>query len=166
MVDNSNMLIRRAVSTIHLVRQSPILTLAQCWGVRSTAIVVMSLGIAACAWLPHAPSRVIPTAPPELRVDVIEIPDTVCVGDMVTFVIRTTPGNECLGDIGYWNSKGQWAGPSFDPTVADREGICRWTWTVADDALPGTAEFKAGVRGYGTMSSIMPQVFQVQVCVQ
>jgi hypothetical protein len=154
------------VTTIRLVLQMFNSILSRSWCGPVLAVAVLSFGIAACAWMPRAPSRVIPTTAPELTIDIIEIPDTVCVGDTAIFVIRTTPGNECLGDIGYWNSKGSWVGPSFDPVVADMEGNCRWTWTVTDDAVPGTAEFRVGVRGHDTISSRVPQVFQVQVCAQ
>ena len=169
MQDNQKMLISRAARRVSVSMnrrglQQLIYAFGRSWCGHSMVVAVLSLGIAACTWLPHAPSRVIPTTPPELTIDVIAMPDAACVGDVVTFAIRTTPGIECLGDIGYWNSKGSWVGPGFDPIVANEEGICRWTWTVTDEVLPGTAEFRAGVRGYGTMSSMVPQGFQVQVC--
>jgi hypothetical protein len=153
-----------SASMIRMVLHLPVLTVGRSQYARIITVGLLCLSTAACGSLPRAPSREIPTTPPELRIEIVEMPDTVCVGDVVTFVIKTTPGNECLGDIGYWNSKGLWGGPSFDPTVADRGGICQWTWMVTDDALPGAAEFRAGVRGYGTMSSVMPQALQIQTC--
>lgn len=130
------------------------------------AVGVLSLGITTCAWLPRAPARIIPTTPPELSIEIVAMDKSACVGDLVSFVIKTTPGNECLGDIGYSNAQGSWVGPSFEPIVADGQGICEWTWEVPSDAAPGEAAFRAGVRGYGTMSSIMPQVFEIQICAQ
>lgn len=153
-----------SATTIRLVLQLFISILGRSWCGRIMAIGVLTLGTAACAWLPHAPVRVIPTTPPELSIEIIAMDESVCVGELASFVIKTTPGNECLGDIGYWNAEGSWVGPSFEPVVADEHGICQWAWKVPSDAVPGEAEFRAGVRGYGTMSSIVPQVFQVQTC--
>ena len=118
---------------IRRVLQHSIFAFGRSWCGHSTIVAVLSFGMAACTRLPHSQPRAIPTTPPELTIDVIEIPDTVCVSDTVTLVIRTAPGNECLGDIGYWNSNGSWVGPSFDPIAADKQGTCQFKYRFVLD---------------------------------
>lgn len=127
-------------------------------------ISVLSLSISGCAWLPHAPSRLIPTPLPELALEIVQMPKEICIGDTATFIVRTKPGNECLGAVGYWNTKGSWVGPNFEPMIADQAGLCTWTWQVDDSAAPGIAEFRTVARGYGSSRDLIPRTFTLQNC--
>lgn len=128
------------------------------------AASVVPLIVAACAEPLQGPAGARDTVPPELNVEILAMDDTLCVGNQTAFVIRTTPANECLGAVGYWTSKGSWETSDFETMTADEQGICRWNWEVPGDAAPGMAEFRAGVRGYGDLHSLMPQSFQILEC--
>jgi hypothetical protein len=130
-------------------------------------IVVAALlffGMSACASLPRAPVRAVPTPLPELAFEIIEMPEMVCIGDVATFVIKTKPGNECTAAVSYINTTGTRKGQNLESMVSDEEGLCRWTWRVADDAVVGIARFDAGVRGYGHLESLLPQPFEIEDC--
>jgi hypothetical protein len=101
---------------------------------------------------------------PELAVDIVEVPQRPCIGDVATFVVMTKPRNVCFASVGYGNIKGIWLGRNFESVVADDEGLCEWTWQVADDASVGTARFRAEVEGYGHVASTLPQPFDIKDC--
>lgn len=125
---------------------------------------IVTSSICACSWLPHAPSRSIPTSRPELALEIVDMPEVICIGSQATFVVKTTPGNECLGAVGFKDVHDRWIGEDFEPMVAGDDGLCGWTWQVPDDALPGAGEFRAGVRGYGDLESLIPQTFRIEIC--
>jgi len=87
------------------------------------------------------------------------------MGTVVEFTIKTTAGNGCGAWVGYRRSRGSWGGTAFETKVADEEGLCQWHWGVADDALPGKAEFRATAEGYGD-SRMTLETFYIEKCSQ
>jgi hypothetical protein len=121
--------------------------------------------MSACSRLPVSPvRRTVPTPLPELAIEVVEMPERICIGDTSVFVVKTKPGNECFASIGYRNDVGSRIGRNLEAVVADEEGLCKWTWQVTDDAAVGTARFRADVEGYGHVNSTMPQIFEIEDC--
>lgn len=129
------------------------------------AIIGVSLASLACGWLPRAPSRVVPTSAPELAIEVVEMPQRICIGDTAIFTIRTTSGNRCDCSIGYRNVSDSWIGFNLEHTVADEKGLCRWTWSVVYDILPGKVEIRVTAERDGD-SNILIQGFYVEKCAE
>jgi hypothetical protein len=126
-------------------------------------VCLLSCMMLACSWFPQAPVRVIPTPLPELAIETVEMPRRICIGDMAIFVVRTRPGNECGGSISYWNVHDSWVSDRLELTTTDEAGLCRWKWQVADDALPGEAEFRATAEAYGN-SRMLIEHFRIEKC--
>jgi hypothetical protein len=129
-------------------------------------IVMLTLlcSMTACSFLPKAPRRLINTPLPELSIEIIELPERVCLDQAATFVVKTTPGNECSGVMRYPEGEDVWKAINLKDTVADQSGLCRWSWQVPQDAIPGTANFRAVVSGYGDSESMVPKPFGIENC--
>lgn len=135
--------------------------LALCWMVMDLLFLIT---LSACVELSQAPVQIVPSKPPELSIEIISMEESVCIGDIISFKFKTTPGNECLGVISYLNTAGKWIYLDFEPATADYQGLCDLSWKVPSDAVPAEADFRARVRGYGTVSSTMPRSFRILAC--
>lgn len=169
MLDHRKTLIGRAarqvsLGMIRLVLQQFIFAFGWSWCGRIMAICILSLSTGACTWLPRAPLYAEPTPLPKLAAEIVEMPRQMCVGQTAIFTIRTNPNNECLASVRYQNGKESWVGKSLEPVVADRQGLCEWTWEVTDDAVVGTAVFRAGVEADGHVEPLIPQPFDIRAC--
>jgi hypothetical protein len=87
--------------------------------------------------------------PPQITVDEITAPAT--RGQEATLAITTRPGVRCEVRVLLF-------GPAtlpregLEPTKADDEGHCSWTWKVPEDVVPGTWRYRIIV-GEGESSS-------------
>jgi hypothetical protein len=128
----------------------------------TTLLLMLSAG---CVPLPMAPIRAVPTDPPWLFIEVVEMPETACIGDLVEFSIGTTPGNDCgAGVIVYDAQTGKQNGLSFEDMTADGDGLCSWVWAVPENLSPGRASFHASVGDEITSNVMMPRFFEIGHC--
>jgi hypothetical protein len=153
-----------SASMIRMVLRLPVLTVGRSRCARIVAVGLLCLSTAACGWLPRAPLYVEPTPLPELSAETVEMPRQICVGQTALFTVRTNPNNECFASVRYQDRKGSWVSKSFEPLVADKQGLCEWTWKVTNDVVAGTAVFRTGVEGDEHLEPLIPQPFQIQTC--
>jgi SH3-like domain-containing protein len=77
--------------------------------------------------------------PPSIQVD--EITSPVARGAEATLKVITRPGVRCeLGVLLYGPSTLPREG--LEPTKADGDGVCSWTWTVPEDVVPGVWRYR------------------------
>jgi len=125
--------------------------------------LALTLSTLACAYLPTAPIRSIPTLSPRMAGEILEFPERACLGEVVTFTLQTVAGNECGIQISTW-TEDERVSQRLTPLIADAEGICSWQWEVPADAPPSDARIDVSVQYENEINSLVPQGFQLDRC--
>ena len=111
-----------------------------------------------------APSR-LPAEKSEVEITLYEMPEILEIGETGVFQLRTTPGNLCIGVIGYRNAiNNKWITVDLPEKEANIDGLCGWEWKAALNAETGIAEFRAAVRHGDMYGYIGPQIFCIEKC--
>jgi hypothetical protein len=127
-------------------------------------MLALCMYLVSCALLPKAPKRIVPTTIPELSITILEMPESVCIADSSIIKIATLPGNECLCSIVYYKNQNSLSSVDLESIIANNEGICEWSWYVDEDIMPDKGELRIGVRGFGDLRSLMPQIIEISSC--
>lgn len=128
-------------------------------------VAILVLSMLTCGWPPKAPSRLKPTISSIVAIEIVEVPNVVCVGDTVTFTIRTTPGNGCEASVGYYDAGKSWISQRLERTfAADNEGLCTWSWLVPTEVASGEAEVRMEVEDERNFNSTGPIPFEIRGC--
>ena len=128
-------------------------------------VIILMLNVVFCRWPPQAPSLLNPTPNPTFAIDAIEVPESACIGQAATIMVKTAPGNECLANVVYTDTSEDAVWQKLKPAVADSEGLCTWTWWVPEDASVGVAGVRAMVLwGAEKSHSLAPKGFHIENC--
>lgn len=125
--------------------------------------LALTLSTLACAYLPRAPRRSIPTLSPRMAGEILEFPEKACLGEVVTFTVQTVAGNECGIKISTWTEDERFS-QRLTSQVADAEGICSWQWEVPADASPSDARIGVTIQYEDEINSLIPRGFQLDRC--
>jgi hypothetical protein len=125
--------------------------------------IILVLSLLACSLMPRAPERSRPTPSQGVTVELLEVPEDACLGDIVTLTLRTMPGNKCDASFSF-RIEDHWNVENVEE-VADSEGICSLEWKTPNNASPGNAQIYIDVHFEDIESrSLAPETFHMDRC--
>lgn len=127
-------------------------------------VATLVLSILGCALMPTAPNRPVPSPPsPKVAVELLEIPESACLGEVVAIRLRTRRGNKCDAHFLFRIEDKQ--STDFLTQVADSEGICLWRWEIPGNASSGNVQIYLAVHFDDIESNyLVPQIIQIHGC--
>lgn len=129
----------------------------------SSIAALLVLNASACTWISTPPIHYVPTRSERVAAEFLEIPEKGCPGELVTFVMQTSPGNQCEARLLYQAENKEIN--QVLTTSADSEGICSWFWNIPNDVSPGYASVYIAVQYDDRESTGLPPVgFPITPC--